>query len=587
MEHMVREPREKLILNAKVIFVACLLLSFVFGISFARLSAGAFQKYFGVSLSTFVKSPLAPLAHWRVQGRDGGSSKTLQYTQDDGGGYPRRYVETALLPLAIEGARLSESYPVPKGGGAITVVGTTVIILDRLGGLYRYDLTTRSFGLLPGVPKLPNNLEAYLVHGPGPSVNIAEETHNEFRARDITFLPDRKELAVAYDKFDEVVGKLRTIVSLIPFDVTTLVATGPWREVFASDAFGVDDGGLAGAGRLASRGDNKIYVTIGDHDIDPAPSEDPNTTLGKTIEIDLTTNNWRLFTKGNRNQEGLTFLRSGQLFSTEHGPRGGDELNVITEGADYGWPNVTLGTDYNAYDWHVSTSSAGSHVGYKSPLFAWVPSVATTQLIEVQNFSPRWDGDLLVGSLKAGSLYRVRLEAGHVLYSEPIWIGERIRDIVQYDKTIILWTDDTKLLFVTVDQDQLTVNRRTPDVIGSALANNVCLGCHHFGPTNPTQFAPSLSNLLNRPIASDAFPYTDGLRAKRKLGPWTPALLTEFLSNTFKFAPGTTMPPLNINTEDIKDIVDALVEASDGSAGDSHKQSVTRHKDEAPSELIR
>jgi len=195
-------------------------------------------------------------------------------------------------------------------------------------------------------------------------------------------------------------------------------------------------------------------------------SEDPNTTFGKIIEIDLSTNKWRHFTKGHRNQEGLTFLKSGQLFSTEHGPFGGDELNVITENSDYGWPNVTLGTDYDSYDWPVGTSSlVGSHTGYRAPLFAWLPTIAASQLIEVNNFNPRWNGDLLVGALKASSLYRLRLEDGHVLYSERIWIGQRIRDLAQADNgTIVLWTDDTQLLFITVDQDQLAVKRRTPNI---------------------------------------------------------------------------------------------------------------------------
>lgn len=84
-------------------------------------------------------------------------------------------------------------------------------------------------------------------------------------------------------------------------------------------------------------------------------SEDPNTTFGKIIQIDLTTGQSHQFTKGHRNQEGLTFLKSGELLSTEHGPRSGDELNVITEGSDYGWPNATLGTEYNSYDWDAGT----------------------------------------------------------------------------------------------------------------------------------------------------------------------------------------------------------------------------------------
>ena len=132
--------------------------------------------------------------------------------------------------------------------------------------------------------------------------------------------------------------------------------------------------------------------------------------------------------------------------------------------------------------------------------------------------------------------------------------------------TILLWTDDTQLLAVTVDKDQLAVKRRTPNIVGSAIMNNSCLGCHHFGPTNPTDFAPSLSNLLNRPIASDDFSYSPALRAKQKLGPWSPALLSEFLADPFKFASGTNMLPLKISPDDINDIVANLVRASDPSA---------------------
>src|SRR5262249_22189554 len=133
-------------------------------------------------------------------------------------------------------------------------------------------------------------------------------------------------------------GKIRTVVSIIPFSVATLTASGAWHEVFASDAF-IDGGITSGAGMLAYRGDGKLYLTVGDHyTVDPKVSEDSKSTLGKIIEINLMTQKWRQYTKGHRNPEGLTFLKSGQLLSTEHGPRGGDELNVITEGSDYGWP---------------------------------------------------------------------------------------------------------------------------------------------------------------------------------------------------------------------------------------------------------
>jgi cytochrome c2 len=538
----------------RIVLVLCFALCFAMGF--------AFHKYGVGSSVAIIRSPLV---YWRIHQRGWNSFNELQYTQDHDGLQVKRYVETILVPLTIDGKWLSDSYPVPKMGGAITVVGTTVIILDRLGGLYRYDLVAGSFGRLPGIPPLPNHLEAYLVHRPGPPVNLADAPNDEFRARDIIFLSERKELAVAYDKFDETLGKIRTVVSVIPFDAATLTASGAWQQVFASDAFAYGVGITSGAGRLAYRGDGKLYLTVGDHYIvDPEVSEDPNTTFGKTIEIDLTTSNWRLFSKGHRNQEGLTFVKSGQLLSTEHGPRGGDHLDILTDGSDYGWPNISLGTNYNSYDGEGGTSFVDSYAGYNAPLFAWVPSIAPTQVIEVNNFNPRWDGDLLVGTLKASSLYRLRLEAGRVLYSERIWIGQRIRDVSQAsDGTIVLWTDDTELLFVTVDKDQLAVRRRTPNIIGSAIVNENCLGCHHFGPTNPTDFAPSLSNLLKRPIASDTFSYSPALRAKQKLGHWTPALLSNFLSDPFKFASGTNMLPLKIRPEDIKDIVATLVTASD------------------------
>jgi cytochrome c2 len=117
---------------------------------------------------------------------------------------------------------------------------------------------------------------------------------------------------------------------------------------------------------------------------------------------------------------------------------------------------------------------------------------------------------------------------------------------------------------MSVDNDQLALERRTPNMIGSALVNDNCLGCHHFGPTDPTQFAPSLSNLLNRPIATDTFSYSPALRAKQGLGNWTPALLTEFLTDPFRFASGTNVLPLNLRPDDIQDIVETLVRASRG-----------------------
>ena len=76
------------------------------------------------------------------------------------------------------------------------------------------------------------------------------------------------------------------------------------------------------------------------------------------------------------------------------------------------------------------------------------------------------------------------------MYSEPIWIGQRVRDIAQLqDGTIVLWTDDTELQFISVDWQKLEQNKRNPNAAGDALVGG-CMYCHHFGPTNETDFAP-------------------------------------------------------------------------------------------------
>ena len=527
----------------------------------------AFHKYVHVSYYVRVSDAVAfvesPAAYLRGHSRDWKSFELHQYTQDHGGIGFRRYVTTGLLPIVIDGKRLSDFYPVPKFGGAITVVDRTVVILDRLGGLYRYDLTAGSFEPLR-TPPLPNNLEAYLQRPETQELwsegSRIDNAHDQFRAHGITFLSDLNELAVAYDKFDASLGKLRTAVSVIPINVTTLEATGAWCQVFISDAYRPGTASSSG-GRMAYQGDGKLYLTLGDHfTTEPKVSQDPDTTLGKIVEINMNSNKWRVFTTGHRNPQGLTFLKNGQLLSTEHGPRGGDKLNVITEGNNYGWPDVTLGTEYDSYEWNVGSSLVGSHTGYPAPVFAWVPSIAVSQLIEIGNFHPRWNGDLLIGSLKASSLYRLRLEAGHVLYAESIWIGQRIRDLAQTkDGTIVLWTDDTQLVFIKVDTDQLALKRLYPVVVSDPIVDG-CMACHHFGLTNPGDPAPSLSNLLNRQIASDAFRYSPGLRAKQ--GNWTKDRLIEFLSDPAKFASGTNMPNLALDGEQIRGIVDTLVGAS-------------------------
>jgi len=469
-----------------------------------------------------------------------------QYSSDSEGLSLERDVDSALLPLKIKGVRLSEQYAIPKEGGAIAAVGRALVVMDRLGNFYSYR-PGKGVEKLP-FPSLPNNITEYA------GQSDAKIDERNFRAHYVKYSPALKLLVVSHELFDTATGATRMAVSVIGVDEASLSATGSWETIYRSDAEPEEPNDISG-GALAFAGGDKIYLTVGDYFQAGYLVQDPATSFGKIFEIDIATHEVRKLTTGHRNPQGLTVTKDGHLLSTEQGPAGGDELNDIVEGSNYGWPKVTLGTEYGTYDWHHN-AAPGRHEGYKKPIFAWLPSVAVASLIQVDRFHPSWDGDLLAGSLKARTLYRLRLDGLRVLYSEPIYIGQRIRDVAQTsDGTIALWTDDTQLLFLSVDRPKLAGNMRFSEVHDTL--RYACMLCHHFGPTGPTDAAPSLSNLLNRRIASDNFRYSAALRSKGD-GFWTEENLRKFLTDTSKFASGTTMVPERLSPDEIDEVIHDL-----------------------------
>jgi cytochrome c2 len=476
-----------------------------------------------------------------------------QYSYDTEKTVLDKNIDTALLPLKIKGIRISDHYPVPKVAGGITTIGDIVIVLDRLGNIYSCRPDEGIIAKLP-FPALPNNIDDYVLQ-PGARLDV-----RTFRSYSIKFMDTAKLLAVSHEYYDKQYRKTRMAVSVISIDTNSIRPIGAWRTIWLSDAE-PEGPNEASGGKLATDGSDKIVLTVGDYLI-PAPivAQDPNSTFGKIIEISVSTQTVKKLSLGHRNPQGLVLTRTGALLSTEHGPAGGDELNLITEGSNYGWPNVTLGTDYGTYGWKED-SLVGKHTDYTAPLFAWVPAIAVSNLIQVEGFHPRWEGDLLVASLKAETLFRLRWVGTKILYSEPIWIGQRIRDIAQLKNgTLVLWTDDTQLQFISVDQEKLETNKR-PSVSISSVMYSACMFCHHFGSTNVTDAAPTLSNLFERKIGSDNFRYSAALRNKE--GTWTEKNLREFLSKPDKFANGTSMPQPTLNQEDIDEIIQALKNVQD------------------------
>lgn len=474
-----------------------------------------------------------------------------QLSRDLGDPLMARDLETALIPVKISGFQLSREFDLAKTAGGIAVIGNQIAIVDRLGNVFLFTgerLEKRAF------PPLPNNVASFLASGAFPL------TPSTLRVHDAEYVSNPGRLLVSHEYYDSAGKAPRLVVSAIEVDPTTLEPKGDWIRVFTGDLLKTAAyAGLAGGGRMAIRNQDQLLLTTGDYNQDNVSfssakvSLDASSSFGKIFEVHLPTLRRQLISLGHRNSQGLVLTSKGELLATEHGPAGGDELNRIVPGGNYGWPEVTLGVDYGTYSWPTS-SPKGEHSGYIMPLFAWVPSIGVANLIEIRNFDPSWNGDLLVASLKAASLFRLRVREQRVIYSEPIWIGDRIRDLAQMkDGRIALWTDDGKLLFLSVDQAKLAANRRSLDISAPPILA-MCMGCHHLGETNPNHAGPSLTNIIGSKIASDSFPrYSEGLKGRSEL--WTVPLLRTFLSDPPAFAQGTLMPKLPLSSEDLDRLV--------------------------------
>ncbi len=150
-----------------------------------------------------------------------------------------------------------------------------------------------------------------------------------------------------------------------------------------------------------------------------------------------------IYTRGNRNIQGLILHPvTGEVWTHEHGPQGGDEINIMHTGENYGWPVITYGRNYV-----IGTKiGEGTHKpGMVQPIYKWVPSIAPSGMAFYEgNKFPDWRGDLFVGSLKFGLLVRLEIKGNEIITEERLLGGKygRIRNVVEGpDGYIYLLTD--------------------------------------------------------------------------------------------------------------------------------------------------
>jgi glucose/arabinose dehydrogenase len=208
--------------------------------------------------------------------------------------------------------------------------------------------------------------------------------------------------------------------------------------------------------RLVFGRDGTLFVTLGDRFDYRELAQDLSTTLGKIVRINpdgsipqdnpfvgRTGVQPEIWSYGHRNgQAAALHPETGQLWTIEHGARGGDELNQPQPGRNYGWPVITYGIDYSGA--RIGEGTAMKDM--EQPVYYWDPVIAPSGAVFYTGDAfPQWRGDLFVGSLKPGLLVRLRLEKGRVIQEER-YLGdlkERIREVVQGpDGFLYLLTDN-------------------------------------------------------------------------------------------------------------------------------------------------
>ncbi|MCL4147782.1 UNVERIFIED_CONTAM: hypothetical protein GTU68_009432 [Idotea baltica] len=195
--------------------------------------------------------------------------------------------------------------------------------------------------------------------------------------------------------------------------------------------------------RIKFDNEGYLYFSIGDRGNRDVNPQDITRDCGKIYRlnddgtipsdnpfVDVENAKTAIFSYGHRNPQGMAKNPfTGAIWVNEHGPQGGDEINIIQKGKNFGWPVISYGINYNG----TSFTDLTAKEGMEQPLFYWVPSIAPSGMAIVSSDKyPDWEGNVLVGSLKFKYLERLILENDKVVKREKLFedIG-RVRDVVQ------------------------------------------------------------------------------------------------------------------------------------------------------------
>lgn len=373
-----------------------------------------------------------------------------------------------------------------------------ILLTQNAGELSRFDLKTGRRTPISGLPEIGQGYD---------QIGLMDvEIHPDFAENQriyITFAkpqpeaPDYHMTEVATGILDS--DRLKDVKTLINSD------NYGWAPSNFGGAMEFDDNGHLyvtigerGEDLLSQRGDRLEGKVLRLNDDGSVPSDNPF--------VDDPDYDPRVYALGVRNSQGLHFdSPRGELIASDHGPLGGDEINIIRAGRNYGWPEIGYGANYST----AQPVGEGTHRDdVEQPIFYFLPSIATSPLTVYRGeMFPEWDGDILVGALRGKHVAKLDYDAGVVRSEKDILseVGGRIRDIqVASDGSIYILSQSTglhRLFRPDFDPDQPAASKavaeKTPEPIPEAIPvapdnpnephpgkryyDLICSGCHDTG----------------------------------------------------------------------------------------------------------
>lgn len=325
--------------------------------------------------------------------------------------------------------------------GMAVMPNNTLLITQREALLSQVNLKT---GKLTSISGLPKDIK---VGGQGGLFDIA-------------LSPNYSATHWIYFSYNKDVGKQgATTLARAKIENKALV---DWQDLLVTQS--ISNRVVHYGGRISFDNHGHVFLSVGERGV-RANGQDLMMHAGSILRLNLDgstpndnpfVNNNKILPEiwsyGHRNPQGLFYnTYSQQLWSSEHGPRGGDEINLVRAGHNYGWPIVSHGQEYNA---PIAVGEGTERDGIVSPVKTYIPSIATSSLVQYRgNHFPELTGDLLVGALKAQHVNHIDLDENNNVKAENRIlrsINGRIRNIIESPEGwLYISTDDGRILKVS------------------------------------------------------------------------------------------------------------------------------------------